>query len=111
MKGSTIVAMVLAAAAASAATVVALKKAHDKKQAEEFDDYEILHDESAEDEVTEACNCNVEEEADACCADGVCSFDADENESDAVDQPAQIHMPEGFDAEETAEDEKKSDTE
>lgn len=112
MKGSTIAAMVLAAAAASAATIFALKKAHDKKleNACNCDDLPEGGCCCMDDETDEACCCTAddaetccceadetaEEKAeDCCCADGVCSFGEDDDV--AVDQPAQIHMPENLD--------------
>lgn len=121
MKGSTIAAMVMAAAAASAATIFALKKAHDKKleNACNCDDLPQGGCRSTKDNAEESCFCEdsaeetcctkddaevccceaddtaEEKSEDRCCADGVCSFGGDDDT--AVDQPAQIHMPENLD--------------
>ncbi|MGN1403831.1 MAG: hypothetical protein ACI4XB_05875 [Ruminococcus sp.] len=123
MKGSTIAAMVMAAAAASAATIFALKKAHDKKlesacncddlpeggcrSTEEGAEENCFCEDSAEEacccteDDAESCCCEADDTAEekkqeSCCADGVCSFGGDDDA--AVDQPAQIHMPEDLDA-------------
>lgn len=122
MKGSTIAAMVMAAAAASAATIFALKKAHDKKLenacncddlpeggcrcTEESEEETCFCEDSAGDacccteDEADTCCCETDETTeekaeDGCCADGVCSFGGDD--AAAVDQPAQIHMPEDLD--------------